>query len=47
MIPKQDIYKFYMGKATSPIPNRFENYLKKFRKIEKFIKEHDAIHKDK
>lgn len=47
MIPEQDIYDFYMAKATSPIPNRFENYLKKFRKIEQFIKEHYAVHKDK
>ena len=48
MIPEQDIYNFYMIKATTPIPNRFQNYLKKFRKIEKFIKEYkeknDYIH---
>jgi len=39
MIPEQDIYNFYMAKATTPIPNRFQNYLKKFRKIEQFIRE--------
>jgi len=40
MIPEQDIYEFYMVKATTPIPNRFQNYLKKFRKVEKFINDY-------
>jgi len=42
MIPEQTVYEFYMAKATTPISNRFHNYLKKFRKIEQFIKDYNS-----
>ena len=41
MIPEQDIYEFYMAKSNTPLPNRFHSYLKRFRKIEQFIREYD------
>jgi len=39
MIPEEVIREFYMLTNPYPIANRFHSYLKKFRKIEQFIKD--------
>jgi hypothetical protein len=44
LIPENDVFVFYTIKATTPMPNRFHTFLKKFRKIEQFIREYDKNH---
>jgi len=44
-IPEKDIYVLYTIKNKSPIQNRFISFLKKFRKIEQFIREYDKNEK--
>jgi len=44
LIPKEDVYVLYTIKAVTTAPNRFPNYLKKFSKIERFIREWDLNH---